>query len=139
MKTKNSKRPFCGIGVMVFKDKKILMSKRKNTFAKDCYQFPGGHLEFGETFEQCAKREVMEEAGIEIKNIRFQFVTNVKNYHKRHFVHIGLIADWKKGIPKAMESKSGKWDWYDIKNPPKPLFEFCRLTFESYKKGKSLY
>ena len=33
--------------------------------------WPGGYFEYMESFEECAKREVMEETGMEIQNIRF--------------------------------------------------------------------
>ena len=33
--------------------------------ANNVYQFPGGHLEINETFEECLKREILEETGIE--------------------------------------------------------------------------
>ena len=36
--------------------------------ANDVYQFPGGHLEKDETFEECLKREILEETGIEIED-----------------------------------------------------------------------
>ena len=47
---------------------------------KERYAFPGGHLEYMESFEQCARRETLEECGIEIERIRFQFVANVQTY-----------------------------------------------------------
>ena len=133
----SSNRPLVGIGVLILKDGKVLMSQRKSSHGTGEFNFPGGHLEFGESFEQCAKREAMEEAGLEIKNIKFQFLANVKKYPGKHYVHIGLIANWKKGEPKIKEpDKNGPWKWYSLKNLPKPLFEMCRLTFESYKTGK---
>lgn len=48
------------------------------------YQFPGGHLEENETFEECLKREVLEETGIEIDDdeikIPFMKVTYYKDW-----------------------------------------------------------
>jgi len=48
--------------------------------ARGEWSFPGGHLEYMESFEDCAKRETREECGIEITNIRFQFLSNVIKY-----------------------------------------------------------
>lgn len=129
-----------GVGVMIFKDGKVLLGKRKSSYAFGEYAFPGGQLEYLESFEGCAKRETLEEAGMEIDNIRFQFLANVKKYHPRHYVHIGVIADWKSGDPKVMEpDKCEGWSWYDLNSLPQPLFEFCEVSIDSYKTGKKYY
>ena len=45
----------------------------------------GGHLEFGETFEECARREVREECGIAIENVSlrgtFNTIDRDRGYH----------------------------------------------------------
>lgn len=65
------------------------------------YSLSGGHLEHGETFADCAKREVLEETGLEIEEV--QFFTAVENFFhgegdgKRHYVTIFVTAYVKKG------------------------------------------
>ena len=135
-----SLRPLVGIGVLILKDGKILMSKRKRSHGAGEYNFPGGHLEHGESFEECAKRETFEEAGIEIENIKFQFVANVKKYLPKHYVHIGIIADWKKGKAKSLEpDKNGPWEWYALEDLPQPMFEMCRLSIEARNTNKNYF
>ena len=55
-------------------------------YSHKTYQFPGGHLEDGETLEECLLREIEEETGIEIKDAKlkpFEKITYYnKNYHK---------------------------------------------------------
>jgi 8-oxo-dGTP diphosphatase len=129
-------RPKVGVGVMIFKDGKILLGKRKGSHGEGEYAFPGGHAEYMESFEVCAKRETKEECGIEIKNVRFQLLANVTKYAPKHYVHVGLIADWESGEPKVLEpEKSEHWNWYDINTLPQPLFEMCKISAESYKNG----
>jgi len=136
----NNQKPKVGIGVMIFRDGKILLTKRKGSHGAGEYAFPGGHLEYMETIEGCAKRETMEESGIEIDNIRFQLLANVRKYDPKHYVHITVIADWKEGEPKNLEpEKSEGWDWYDIDNLPEPLFEMCAISIDSYKTGRNYY
>ena len=118
------KRPKVGIGVMVIKEGNILLGKRKNAHGEGTWSYPGGHLEFGESWETCAKREVMEETGIEIKNLRFGMVTNdVFEKEHKHYITIFIVADYDAGDLKLMEPhKCEQWDWFEWGQFPEPLF-----------------
>jgi len=133
--------PRVGVGVMIFKDGKVLMSKRKGSHGAGEYGFPGGHLEILESFEDCAKRETLEECGLKIKNIKFLYVTNVTKYAPKHYVHIGMVADWESGEPQILEpEKAEGWEWYSLNNlPAGPMFEFCKLSFDAYKTSRHYY
>src|SRR5438105_3597711 len=110
-------RPKVGIGLLIFKNGKVLLGKRKGSFGEGEYCGPGGHLEYMESFEECARRETREEAGIEIENVRFLCLNNLKEYAPKHYVDIGLVANWKSGELKNMEpEKREGWDWYDLDN-----------------------
>lgn len=125
-----------GVGVMVFKDNKILLGKRKSSHGAGEYAFPGGHLEYMESFSDCAKREIGEECGIKVKNINFLLLMNLKKYAPKHYVHITLIADWESGIPEVLEpTKCEGWNWYSLDELPVPLFDSCTYSIESYKKN----
>ncbi len=130
-------RPKVGIGVQVYKDGKLLLGKRKGTgFGDGFYSTPGGHLENGETFEQCARREVREEAGIEIKNIKIISLANLFS-SKAHYVDIGIHADWKSGTPTVLEpEKCEGWDWYDLRKLPRPLIEGDKMYLNAIRTGK---
>jgi len=135
-----NKKPKVGVGIMILKEGKVLLGKRRGSHGEGEYAFPGGHLEYMESFEKCAKREVLEECGIEIDNIRFQFLANVVKYAPKHYVHIGLMADWKSGEVEVLEpEKCESWDWYDINELPEPIFEMAKLSINSYKSGKIYY
>lgn len=136
----NINQPLVGVGVMIFKGNQVLLGKRKGTHGAGEYAFPGGHLEYLESFADCARRETREECGLEITNIRFLFLANVKKYTPKHYVHIGLIADYAGSAPEVKEpDRVENWAWYDLANLPSPLFNFCSLSFDSYKTGKNYY
>ena len=123
---------------MIMKDGKVLLGKRKGSHGEGEYSFPGGHLEYMESFGECARRETREECGIEIDNIRFQFLSNVIKYAPKHYVHIGLTADYKNGEPKVLElEKCESWDWYAIDDLPQPIFEMCQQGIDCYKTGEN--
>lgn len=56
--------------VAVLKGDEILMAHNRN-FTKDVFSLIAGFVELGETLEECVEREVMEEVGIKVKNIRY--------------------------------------------------------------------
>lgn len=129
-----------GIGVMILKDDQVLLGKRKGSHGTGEYSFPGGHLQYMEGFEECAHREVSEECGIEIENVRFQFLGNIVDYPPKHYIQIGFIADWKQGEPQVLEpDKCEAWAWYDFDKLPQPIFRPCLLALESYGTKQSYF
>lgn len=76
IKMPEEKNPRVGLGVAIIRNGKILFGKRKNSHGEGSWCFPGGHLEFGESWEECARRETLEETGLKIRNIRFATATN---------------------------------------------------------------
>ena len=117
-------RPKVGIGVVVVKDNKVLFGKRKNAHGDGDWCYPGGHLEYGESWEECSHREVMEETGIKIKNLRFGAITNdIFKSEKKHYITICMIADFDSGEVKVMEPhKCERWEWFEWDKLPSPLF-----------------
>ena len=125
---------------MVVKDGLVLIGKRKGSHGEGQWAWPGGHLEYMESFVDCAKREVREETGIEINNVRFLRLMNLKKYAPRHYVDVGLIADWQSGEPRVMEpEKIEAWEWREMNNLPEPLFAPLPSYFEAYKTGRTFW
>lgn len=119
-------RPGVGVACFVWKDGKFLVGKRIGKHGLDTWSVPGGHLELGESWEEAAKREIMEESGMEIDNIRFVAATNDLFESGKHYISIWVEADWKANEPQITEPD--KWidhAWRDFKTLPDPLFEPC--------------
>ena len=131
--------PKVGIGVFIVKDDKLLLHKRKGSHGPDLWSGPGGHLDMGESFEACAKRETMEEAGIEIENVRVLCMSNLLFPEGKHYVDLGVIADWKSGEPSIMEpDKNEGWEWFtfDTVPPDSELFGAMRFYIDTYLGGE---
>lgn len=125
---------------MIVKDGKFLIGKRKGSHGEGEYAPPGGHFEYMESFEEAARREVKEEVDIEIQNIKLLSLSNLKNYAPKHYVNIGLVAEWKSGEPKVMEpDKMTDWNWYDLDKLPTPLFATVKNYIESLKTGRIFF
>ena len=115
------KVPIAVIAVLVKKDGKILMGKRKKHPAK--WGLPGGKIEFGEDLEKSVSREVDEEVGIKVKNLRFGTVTNeIFDEIDKHYVTITMTADYDSGEVVLKEpEKCEVWEWVDWNDLPEPL------------------
>ena len=128
-------RPKVGIGIIVKKGNKIILQKRKGAHGEGMWSLPGGHLEFSESFEDCARREVMEEANIKIKNIRFLCITNdIMKNDSKHYITIFFEADYDSGELKMNEpDRTEEIGWFDVGQMPEPLF----LPLKNLAEGKS--
>lgn len=120
----NTKAPKVGVGVIVKKNSKILLGLRKNSHGENTWAFPGGHLEFGESPESTAIREVKEETGLSISQPRFVQITNDVFIHEdKHYVTIFVEAEIYDGEPQVIESdKCQAWRWFDWDDMPANLF-----------------
>ncbi len=130
-------RPKVGVGVVVVKDGMVLIGERLVSHGAGTWMIPGGHLELGETFEECALREVTEETGlvdVEVKGLISLY--NERDYGK-HYVNIGILVEWKSGEPVAAEpGKSGEWHWHDPQDLPDNMFSASKKNIESWLSGK---
>ena len=116
--------PRIGVGVIVRRDHKILLGKRKGSHGPGTWQFPGGKLDKWESVEECAKRETREECGIEITNVRqLTFTEDEFPESDKHFITLYVVSDWLSGEPQLLEpEKQESLGWYDWNALPKPLF-----------------
>ena len=113
-----------GVGVFVVRDGKFLIGKRKGAHGAGTWSLIGGHMEMGESIEQTAIREVMEETGLEIKNIKVSGVTNdIFTAEDKHYITIWVTSEWKKGKASITEpDKFLSLTWHTFKTLPDNLF-----------------
>jgi len=135
-----NKNVLVGLGVIILrKDGKVLIGKRNGEFVPE-YSIPGGSLEAGETFEEGAIREVMEETGMVIKDPKIVGISNnLETYKKtgKHYISVNLLATDFSGEPQVMEKdKCAGYGWYDPEKVPEPHFEASKKGLESYFNGE---
>lgn len=116
-----------GVAVIVRNPEgKVLMGLRCGLHGPGTWSLPGGNMDFGESPEETAKRELLEETGLVAIAIQVYercpyanapFPETGKQYITLYFE---ILAE---GEPKRMEpDKCARWEWCDPKDLPQPLF-----------------
>ena len=128
---------FVGINVIIVRDNKILLGKRKNIFGEGEYGLPGGHLELSENMQQAATRELLEETGLVCNSFIFSNVANTPGTHG-HYLQICFIAQDVEGEPKLMEpEKCYRWEWFLLSDLPKNIFRTHIPQIDAYLSNRN--
>jgi len=140
MSDQNKKYPKVGIGVMIKNNNKMLLGLRKGSHGSGEWSFPGGHLEFGETIFETAKREVREETGLNVNDFKLISVADEMRYIQsdgKHYLNIGVEAKYEGGVPVVTEpDKCEDWQWFDLERLPDKILEGTELVIRNYKDKK---
>jgi 8-oxo-dGTP diphosphatase len=117
-------RPLVGVGVIVRREGRVLLGQRLASHGAGSWALPGGHLEFGESVADCARREVREETGLALESVvHGPFVSNVFEAEGRHYVTLFVLARAAAGEARACEPhKCAAWHWFRWSALPQPLF-----------------
>ncbi|MCO5547796.1 hypothetical protein L7F22_001248 [Adiantum nelumboides] len=136
--------PRVGVGVLVLdkSQSSVIVGRRRSSLGDSKFALPGGHLEFGETWEECAAREVLEETGLVIHNVRFAGVTNtimLKERRPWHYVTIfmqGELLDPTQEPQNLEPDKCHGWEWVEWPSIPEPVFEPLQTLLKSSVYGQ---
>lgn len=116
----------------------VLLIERANEPFKGCWAFPGGFMEMEEDAEDCAKRELKEETGLEIRTMRqLGAFTDVDRDPRGRMVSIAYYAIIEKSDVKGSDD-AAQARWFQIDSIPPLAFDhdkILRMALEKIKKG----
>jgi len=141
MASEGQKNPvIIGVGVVLRRDdEKFLMLKRKGGHGEGEWALPGGKVKYGESFEGAARRELMEETGIDVAEGRVISLSNQLRYIHQgvHCVIIGVEMKVLKGVePQILEpEKCAGMSWFDLEHLPDKIFEGSEQIIRKLKGG----
>ncbi len=120
-------RPSVGVLVILKYNGFVLLGKRKGSHGHGEWSFPGGHLEFNETPEYCAKRELLEETGIDISHLNLVdmgYTNDIFYNESKHYITLYYLCELNDFIqPELKEpNKCFEWKWAEIESLPQPQF-----------------
>lgn len=98
----------------ILKDKRILLAHARH-FKGNMFSLIAGFVEPGETLEDCVQREIMEEVGIKVKNIRY---FGSQQWPFPNSLMIGYVADYESGEIAVDGEEIVEAGWYDADRLP---------------------
>jgi 8-oxo-dGTP diphosphatase len=108
-------QPVVGVGAVVIKGGKVLLVKRGIAPSKGMWAIPGGSLKLGETLQEGAEREILEETGVVVKAgnpfYSFDFFERDDDGRIRfHYVIVDMMADYVSGdVQGADDALEARW------------------------------
>lgn len=98
----------------ILKDNKILLAHNK-AFAGNMYSLIAGFVEPGETLEECVKREIMEEVGLKVKNVKY---LGSQPWPFPNSLMLGFTAEYESGEISVDGMEIADAGWFDVNNLP---------------------
>jgi 8-oxo-dGTP diphosphatase len=125
-----------GCELFILRGDSILLGQRKDCYGDGDWGLPGGHLEYGETLIECARREVREELGIEAISLRPIVITDNLNY-RGQYVHISFLVEKFSGEIRYMEPQlCYEWRFFKPDVLPRNIFMPHYKIIKAYRENK---
>ena len=108
-------RPYVGVGVIVFRDKEVLLVQRDKEPNKGQWSIPGGRQMLGETASEAAQRELLEETGVKVDRLFLvdvvdAIIPGVEGKIKYHYTLVDYMGQWQSGESRpGDDAKEVRW------------------------------
>lgn len=132
MHSRAEAEPAVGTSAVIVRDGKVLLGRRRGSHAAGVWSTPGGHLEHGESFIDCVRREVAEETGLTVLSCTdFAFANNILEDESKHYVTLYFLCEVAPGEPMLLEpDKCEGWQWLDIDHIDGAIWPGMHLVFD---------
>lgn len=138
METQKRKKVIsCGAYVWRKKDEIVQVLLIKPNLGIEFWGLPKGHIDQGETFEQCAMREVFEETGISIELVSYHGFALTNNAREEKTVHIFIAKPCESALePSISDTNDEVVDvkWFNVNELPKLHYYQQNIVNEITKK-----
>jgi NAD+ diphosphatase len=119
--------------VAVLREERILLARARR-FPPGLYSVLAGFVEAGESLEECVHREIREECGVEVTNLRY---FGSQSWPFPHSLMVSFIADWAGGEIRLDPHEIADARWFgrdDLPDLPLPV-SIARRMIEAYRAG----
>ena len=123
-----------GVGALIVRDHKALMLLRTDRCRNNCgmWTIPGGMAEVSETLEDAARREALEEAGLQIRAIRFLALSD-RFFDGQHWVSALYFCETDSEPFNKEPHMHSKIEWIDLDNLPDNITAPSMDALTAYK------
>ena len=133
-------RPYVGVGVIVFRDQEVLLVKRNKEPNKGQWSIPGGRQIIGETAEEAAQRELLEETGVKVDQLLLvdvvdAIIPDIEGKIKYHYTLVDYMGQWHSGESRpGDDAQEVRW----VRLNELSLYSLLEKTMNIIKKANAM-
>ena len=133
-------RPAVTADMIVLTDEpepQILLIQRGDEPFKGCWAFPGGFMNMDETTEQCARRELKEETGLDIEEVQqVGAYSTVDRDPRGRTITVAYITHVPQILPVTGLDDAAEAKWWPINALPPLAFDHAQILRDALHRSK---
>ena len=129
-------RPAVTADMIVLTDEpepKILLIQRGGEPFKGCWAFPGGFMDIDETTEECARRELKEETGLEVGEVKqVGAYSTVDRDPRGRTITVAYVTYISQALPVAGLDDAAQAKWWPVNALPPLAFDHAQILRDAF-------